>query len=561
MSNNLPKLNVCVLGGTSITYGENSISLSRNHTTKAMKLLQILLYNGEKGIAREKLLKELYGREELADAANNLRVTVHRLKNMLIDAGLPQAEYVNIKKGIYQWDAPMETVVDAWEFSQLIEEAEGTKDQKEKIKLLRKACEMYKGDFLTDLSGDDWALIASVQYKNKYTEALKQICNVLMDNGEYEEILKLCEPACEMYPFDEWQAIRIECHIALNKYKEAIKEYEDTAKMFFEELGISPSEKMLEQFEHMSSKVNYKAQALNSIKKHLKEEEDGAYYCNLPGFLDNYRLVSRIIERNGQSVYMMLCSITNGKGQPMENEGKLEVMAQELYATIKYCLRRGDCFTKYSPSQFLILLVGTDMENCAMIYDRIRRYYSREHKSWGQHIEYSVSSVTEIDQGDSPIRFNKDKEDWKPCKKIHVPILVPNITNICVDGSAKGEMAGRIYHCYDEEPWPFASVIRLVGLMEELFDRTILPQASTQARTFDNTKQYNKKELGKIACSQDITSYRGTKGTFIVYVKYRQNSTWQGEVEWIEENKIQQFASVLELLKLLSNALDSKHSE
>ena len=33
--------------------------------------------------------------------ANNLRVTAHRLKKIIVDAGLPSHDYINIKKGIY----------------------------------------------------------------------------------------------------------------------------------------------------------------------------------------------------------------------------------------------------------------------------------------------------------------------------------------------------------------------------------------------------------------------------------------------------------------------------
>lgn len=80
MSDHLPVLKVRLFGGFSASYGEIPVSFGRNTTTKAMKLLQILLYHGDTGISRDKLLDELYGREELADAANNLRVTAHRLK-------------------------------------------------------------------------------------------------------------------------------------------------------------------------------------------------------------------------------------------------------------------------------------------------------------------------------------------------------------------------------------------------------------------------------------------------------------------------------------------------
>ena len=83
-------------------YGNQPISFGKNTTTKAMKLLQILLYHGEQGISREKLLNALYVREELADASNNLRVTVHRLKKIIVDAGLPADEYIHIKKGYLQ---------------------------------------------------------------------------------------------------------------------------------------------------------------------------------------------------------------------------------------------------------------------------------------------------------------------------------------------------------------------------------------------------------------------------------------------------------------------------
>ena len=416
MANILPDLNVHVLGGFSITYGETPVSFGRNSVTRAMKLLQILIYRGEKGISRELLLEELYGREELTDVANNLRVTVHRLKKVLEEAGLPKHNYITTEKGIYRWNAPMNTVVDARVFSRLIGKADTTDNKTEKTALLKEACLMYCGDFLPGLSGEEWVLIEGVLYKEMYTEALKQLCKMLMENGEYEEVLKLCAPACEMYPFDEWQAVRIDCYMAMNRYKEAMMEYEETARLFFEELGITPSGKMMDQFKTMSSQMDHKPQALHEIKDGLQEEnekeEDGAYFCNLPSFRDSYRLVSRIIERSGQSVFLMLCSITNGKGKPIENEERLKVMSEQLFEAVKSSLRRGDSFTKYSPSQFLILLVGTNKENCDMIYKRIKKGFSQDHKSWEQYIDYIVTSIADVEQEISSIKFDGNDLTW-----------------------------------------------------------------------------------------------------------------------------------------------------
>lgn len=46
-------------------------------------------------------------------------------------------------------------------------------------------------------------------------------------------------------------------------------------------------------------------------------------------------------------------------------------------------------------------------------------------------------------------------------------------------------------------------------------------------------------------------------GTFVVKILDRQNATWQGEVTWVEEQKIQRFRSALELLKMIDGALDN----
>ena len=44
--------------------------------------------------------------------------------------------------------------------------------------------------------------------------------------------------------------------------------------------------------------------------------------------------------------------------------------------------------------------------------------------------------------------------------------------------------------------------------------------------------------------------------TFVVKIVSQQNSTWQGSVTWTEEKKVQNVRSALELLKLISGALD-----
>lgn len=415
MEKEMLTLKVQMLGGFSMMWGDKPLTFSRTSTTKAMKLLQILLYHSEQGISRNKLIEYLYGRDEMADAANSLRVTVHRMKKMLVDIGLPEYNYVKISKGIYRWDAPMKTELDIFQFEKMLEEAEKEIKKSEKNKLLEKACRMYVGEFLPNSSEEEWALIESVQWKKKYTSALKELFNYLWDEREYEKILEICDTACSLYPFDEWQSVKIDCYMALTRYDEAMEEYEQTAKLFFEELGVSPSERMIDQFEFMSDHMSCKPESIREIKIRLMEDDNdfGAFFCTLPSFRDSYRLVRRLAERNGQSVYMMLCSLVDSKGQPMKKGQKLDAMAEELYSSIKYCLRRGDSFTRFSPSQFLILLVGINKENCRVICDRIESYFSREHTSWKKNLEFYLTAVSDAEKEKSNQIFKNNDIRWE----------------------------------------------------------------------------------------------------------------------------------------------------
>ena len=46
--------------------------------------------------------------------------------------------------------------------------------------------------------------------------------------------------------------------------------------------------------------------------------------------------------------------------------------------------------------------------------------------------------------------------------------------------------------------------------------------------------------------------------TFIIKIMNQQNSTWQGSVTWVDEQREQYFRSALELLKLIDGALVTK---
>ena len=392
-------LKVHTFGSLEITYGDTPILLGKHSVTKAMKLLIILINSGSQGIARNKLLSLLFENEELSNAANSLRVTSHRLKKTLIEVGFPEHEYITTKGGFYYWDCPMKVYVDAREFEKLIAKAKNAETIPEKIDLLERALELYKGEFLSKMSTEEWVIIESLRLKNMYTEAMKEVCDYLMQARDYEEVLRLVEHACNIYPFDEWQSVQMDCYIAMNRYKDAMQVYEKTAKFLLEELGTHPSDRMMEQFKVMSQHISSRPQIIDEIQEGLKEDvvQNGAFYCNLPSFRDGYRMIRRGMERTGQSVFLLVCTLIDGKGRPMESSKKLDVMSEELYHAIHSSLRRCDSFTKYNQGQYLVMLMGTNQENCQIVINRISKNFSKEHRTWAQNLNCTVSSLYDVE--------------------------------------------------------------------------------------------------------------------------------------------------------------------
>lgn len=118
---------------------------------------------------------------------------------------------------------------------------------------------------------------------------------------------------------------------------------------------------------------------------------------------------------------------------------------------------------------------------------------------------------------------------------------------------------GEFYHFYSKEPFKYKDLNAMLMAMEKLYDDLQFPMASTESRSFfKNNKNFMKEGMAKAMKDKSVLEKRGDKATFIIQVQYRQNSSWQGEIVWVEENKTQHFRSALELIKLMDGALSGE---
>jgi hypothetical protein len=124
---------------------------------------------------------------------------------------------------------------------------------------------------------------------------------------------------------------------------------------------------------------------------------------------------------------------------------------------------------------------------------------------------------------------------------------------ICIDSYQNKALVGRLYNPYLDSCQNFDNVMQLLILCEELFDMMDYPQPFVQSRKFwvnPSIKESCLEEDGDIGSPPP-----GKIGNFVLKVVFRQNASWQGSLSWLDQNREESFRSVLELLKLLDEAL------
>ena len=138
-------------------------------------------------------------------------------------------------------------------------------------------------------------------------------------------------------------------------------------------------------------------------------------------------------------------------------------------------------------------------------------------------------------------------------------IGAPNGVILCINHYDDGLISGELYHSYKEEAYHFHNFQQMTEEMERLYDWLKFPHPGTNSRSFGEEKKpwYGEHERKKVMSDEKLLRKHGDIGTFIVRVQHRQNSSWQGRITWMEEDKTINFRSVWEMIKLIESAVDT----
>lgn len=388
-------LQVRMLGGFSMTWNGALIAGgSKASESQYTYLLQILIHNRDAGVTRDRLEELLFGERELDNVHHALQSVIYNAKKRLEKAGLPKVNYIEQKKGVFFWTNELPLEEDAARFEALCADAEAAEDREEKIVLYLDACHRYGGEFLPSQTAVIWAAREARRYRELFCGCVEKAAQLLRENQDFFQMEELGSYASRIDPLADWETITMEALASLGRYDEARRLYDETVQYYLAEQGLRPSKKLMEQFERLGEQMSHRHAVLDEIQAELTgagETFPGGYLCSYPVFVGIYRMVERMLERGGQSVYLMLCTVVDGKGNPMREGPQLEELTMRMGDAVRRTVRRGDSMTRYGKGQYLVLLINTSLEDCAIIQRRINQRFivGRQRSA----IQYYVNSV------------------------------------------------------------------------------------------------------------------------------------------------------------------------
>lgn len=387
-------LYVKTFGGFSIRLNGSELAGGDMRGNQIRMLIQMMLHFKNNGVSRDLMKSTLFEDRDIDDVSHAIRNLLYNTRKRLKEAGLAEGEYIRQEHGVYYWTGEIEVDEDADRFEQKYKEALDEEDEEKRVKLYQECIMIYSGRFLAGQDDAVWVFREAERYRQMFHNCVREVADHCRSIHRYEVMNRVAEYAVSVDPLSEWEVLVLESLAGMGKYDEAERYYNATVDLYIEEYGNKSNEYVRSLIKKLGAFLFYRNDTIEEIQEKLtnsEESEHHGYFCTLPVFQELYRTVERTMERAGDKIFLMLCTIVDSKGNAMEEGQKLDELSDRLKSAIVNSVRRTDTITRYGKGQYLILLINTTEENCRVIENHINSNYLQKRQRTG--VSYSVSGI------------------------------------------------------------------------------------------------------------------------------------------------------------------------
>ena len=392
-------ITVKTLGRFEISEGEHVLNDDVLHSDMLKKLVIYLMTHREHPVSVQELSEALWREDEVENPSGALKNLMYRLRT-LMKKHIGDKQYILTGQGSYSWNQEIEVDFDAEQFEKCCRLAEVQSDIKEKILYYEEAISFYYGNFMENSADSHWIITLSAYYHSLYLDGVKHLADYFLKEEKYHEAEILTSRALRIDVADEdLHYFHIMSLLKEHKYELAVQQYEKAVNLIYDTLGVRNPPKLKQvQQELLQMKKGINAEPLENIYDDMDEEEDssGVFFCGYPIFKEIYRLEVRKNARIGESHYVVLFTMDLVDGLKTENDQMKKFLIEKgmksLEDTLRRVLRIGDVATRYSDSQYMVLLPTCTYESSKTVAERVLNAFQIHNK------KNTVKIKTEFEQ-------------------------------------------------------------------------------------------------------------------------------------------------------------------
>lgn len=376
------KIELQLFGKFCLKSDRGTLSEEMISSNQLLRLLVYMLINRDKVLTHQNLI-DVFWDNDSRNPKGALKNLVYRLRNTLKVLG--DEEFICTLTEAYQWNPEIKVEADYEQWLRLLRNIRSTVDEAEKEKLCIKVVEGYNGNVTDRVANESWILSKVMGYQSQYLDTVKTLCTMLEQEKRWVEIERYSNDAMKVDSLDEdIQCMYLKSLYGQNKYDLAMLHYEKVNKMFYESMGNYYPEKLRAEFRKLLAENSDVVSDIKDVQKELVSQEDtrGAFVCDYQVFRQIYRMEARRLKRLGMAEYVMFLTIRrkNRTSPDISTDPVLEQGMTLLEQQLRTSLRIGDVITRYSVTQFVVMLPACSYESGIKVGERIEKRFMNESK-------------------------------------------------------------------------------------------------------------------------------------------------------------------------------------
>ncbi len=374
-------IKIYTLGNFDIRTEDESILNYIGSNIKLIKLFKYFLTFQGKKLLPYKIIEDIWQDEDYEDPIGVLRTQISRVRSLFVVNALKVEPFFQIRyiDGYYVFELKENCWVDFIELEFYIKLHQSPGDKEKSLDIGRKIFDLYRGEYLGELGSDLWVIPIRSRYSRLFINSLTKHLQILDEMSVDNNIICLCEELICLFPYEEIIHIYyIESLVNLGQIRAALNHYVYYTSMMYNELGASPSERMISVYKSIRLKENniHSNIELNTLDNELKDCDyyNGALVCDNYYFKFLYNFKSRIKERGDQKIFVGVVTIEKSGHTELSQEDVKHYMTI-LLEIIRYGLRKGDTITQWNHNQILVMLMGLGEENLDFLIGRLKETF------------------------------------------------------------------------------------------------------------------------------------------------------------------------------------------